>query len=166
MNSTSTKEAIDPQITEQVKVLLYLLQEALEKAKDEVDNSYDLLTKIGEKTPLSRSIEKSIADPLSYLNYSVGSFNKIVKEAVEKLIVDFLRIQKGHLKSVHKADDRNTHLNYFIALKKDNEEERNNIFHFLDVYDKIELSDKYPVIFHFVPENLDLSSEKLKEVVL
>ena len=47
----------------QLKALLYLLQTNLEEFKDDVDASYELL-KIGEKTELSRKLEKKIDNPI------------------------------------------------------------------------------------------------------
>jgi len=45
-------------------------------------------------------------------------------------------------------------LHYSIVLKNDNIENRNKIFDFFDKFDLLDISNKYPVYFQFVPVEL------------
>ena len=54
----------------QLKDILHLLQTNLEEFREEVDSSYELL-KIGERTTLSKKLEKKLNNPVTDL---LGAF--------------------------------------------------------------------------------------------
>ncbi len=137
----------------QLKAIFYLLQTNLEEFKDEVDSSYELL-KLGEKTNLSKHIEDTIEDPL---NSIFGISNEIdiqIKLMIDRIIKSFLNKNAGIIKEAFKTKTLLNDLHYSIVLKEDNISNRSKIFEFLDKFDLLDISKKYPVYFQFVPVEL------------
>jgi hypothetical protein len=141
----------------QLKAILYLLQTNLEEFKDEVDRSYELL-QIGELTQLTKQIEGSLSNPLSNLSQVSANLDQQVKSLVDMYVKSFLRKNKSLLHAAYRSKTNLNELHYSIVLKDDNLASRNQVFAFLDKYDLIEISAKYPVYFQFVPFEL---SEKV-----
>jgi hypothetical protein len=55
-------------------------------------------------------------------------------------------------------------LHYSIVLKDDNIENRNTIFEFLNKYDLLDVSNKYPVYFQFIPIDLAYKINRIEEL--
>jgi len=137
----------------QLRAILYLLQTNLEEFSEEVERSYELL-KLGEKTELSKTIEDSIEDPLSSIfNISVDIDNRI-KNIVDRIVKSYLKHNSAIVQTAYRTNTIKGDLHYSIVLKNDNMVNRNRIFDFFDKYDLLEVSQKYPVYFQFVPVDL------------
>lgn len=134
----------------QLRAILYLLQTNLEEFKDEVDRSYELL-KIGEMTELTKKIEGTLSNPMdSVLNIS-NNIDGQVKQIVDIFVKSFFRKNKETVSATYRSKTSLNDLHYSIVLKKDNMENRNKIFDFFDKYDLLEIANRYPVYFQFIP---------------
>lgn len=137
----------------QLRAILYLLQTNLEEFKDEVDRSYELL-KIGEMTELTKKIEGTLSNPIdSVLNVS-NNIDGQVKQIVDIFVKSFFRKNKATVNSAYRSKTSLNDLHYSIVLKEDNIDNRNKIFDFFDKYDLLEIANKYPVYFQFIPVEL------------
>ena len=137
----------------QLKAILYLLQTNLEEFKDEVDRSYELL-KIGEMTDLTKKIEGTLSNPMdSILNVS-NNIDSQVKQIVDIFVKSFFRKNKAVVTSAFRSKTSLNDLHYSIVLNEDNIDNRNKIFDFYDKYDLLEIANKYPVYFQFIPVEL------------
>jgi hypothetical protein len=143
----------NPGTEEQVKVILYLLQQVVSHFKTDVDNSKELYN-LGAKTQLATSIEESIKDPLKNMLSASKNFDNIIIDFIDKTIIkSFLKRRSDIVDSIHKLNQQEQHLHYMIVLKEDNESNRDSIFDFFDKYDYTEVSKKYPVYFQFVSKD-------------
>lgn len=137
----------------QLRAILYLLQTNLEEFKDEVDRSYELL-KIGEMTELTKKIEGTLSNPMdSVLNVS-NNIDGQVKQIVDIFVKSFFRKNKETVGAAYRSKTSLNDLHYSIVLKEDNIKNRNKIFDFFDKYDLLEIANKYPVYFQFIPVEL------------
>lgn len=137
----------------QLKAILYLLQTNLEEFKDEVDSSYELL-KIGEKTSLSKKIEKSIDNPLEDIFEFSSKIDNQVNYILDRVIRSYLRKNTNLVDKAFKTKDNWNDLHYSIVLKEDNLHNRTKLFTFLDNFDVMDISQKHPIYFQFIPKNL------------
>lgn len=137
----------------QLRAILYLLQTNLEEFKDEVDRSYELL-QIGEMTELTKKIEGTLSNPMdSILNVS-NNIDGQVKQIVDLYVKSFFRKIKETVSNAYRSKTTLNDLHYTIVLKEDNMENRNKVFDFFDKYDLLEIANKYPVYFQFIPVEL------------
>ena len=136
-----------------LKAILYLLQSNLEGFKDEVDRSYSLL-QIGEKTSLTQSIEKLLNNPIEGVFEMSSKIDDQVKYIVDKFVKAYLIENVQIVQSAYRSRTTYNDLHYSIVLKNDDMESRMKVFEFLDKYDSLEIADKYPVYFQFVPIEL------------
>lgn len=155
-----TKEQATTQGVEQgdstvkeIQSILYLLQESLERFKNEADRSYELF-KIGTKTPLTEEIEGFVKNPLKSVIQSSANIDKQVKGLISKLVEQFL-ISKGEIiQNVSLTKNSNNDLYYSVVLKSDTIENRAAIFSFFELYNQLDIYYRYPVFFQFVPVEL------------
>lgn len=140
--------------TGQIKAILYLLQTTIDQVKTDIDSSYELL-RIGEITPLSKMIEDSLSDPISGMFGALYTLDEQVKEIIANLVTKYLKSLKPtvELKAFMRVDNSSS-LYFAIVLKTDNITNRSKVFDFFDSYDRLEISQRYPVSFQFVPSTL------------
>jgi hypothetical protein len=137
----------------QLKAILYLLQTNLEDFKDEVDRSYELL-KIGEKTTLSKEIEHSLDNPIQSIFGLSTTIDVQVRLIIDRIVRAFIKSRAKLVASAYRTLLPTSDLHYCIVLNKDTTANRAKIFEFLDRYDLLDISENYPVIFQFVPQEL------------
>lgn len=152
MAGTNTKLEKDKSI-ERIKAALYLLQEHLEDFKSEVDKSYALL-KIGEVTGIAEEIKQKLDNPIAALLKTSSNIDGQITHIIEVFVKAFFRAHKELLSEVHRSKTSMNQLHYSIFLKNDTTENRSKIFDFLDIYDLMDFSTKYPVYFQFMPIEL------------
>lgn len=153
---SETFQNIDTSSDKQIKSLkaiLYLLQTNLEGFKDEVDRSYELL-KIGEKTDLTKKLEKTLNNPLGHLGEISMNIDEQVKNIIDTFAKSFFKQNQKLISSVYRSKTSLNELHYSIVLKEDNIDNRTQVFEFLNKFDLFDLSSKYPVFFQFVPVEL------------
>lgn len=109
--------------------ILYKLQLDLDEFKDEVDNSYALL-EIGEKTELSKKLEKSLENPIKDVFRFSSEIDNQVSYILDKVIRVHFKNNKLILEKVFKTRESLNDLHYSIVLKEDNTKNR-NIFLFI-----------------------------------
>lgn len=163
LDSTST--ARDSQV-QQLKAILYLLQEHLERLKEEVDSSYELFDKIGTKTKLAEQIEGLMNNPLESVLQSSTNIDQQVKELISKVVQGFFKSKTELLSSVHLTKNANNALYYSIVLKKDTIKNRTSVFEFFEWYNKLDINTRYPIYFQFVPVELIGKVNKISELNL
>lgn len=132
----------------------------------EVDarHSHDLIDS-GALTQLAKTINDYITNPLESM---VGSFKDMHLRLIGffKDIVDkFLSVQKEHIIKAYHIDSTEC-LKYYIILKDDSLETRENFFEFLDHYESLGIDHKLPIQFLFLPKQAIETLESAKEVVL
>jgi len=137
----------------QLKAILYLLQTNLEEFKDEVDSSYELL-KIGEKTSLSKKIEQKMDNPVKDIFEFSSKIDNQVNYILDKVIRGFLKKNSKLVDQAFKTKANQNDLHYSIVLKNDNLDNRNKLFSFLDNFDLMDISQKHPIYFQFIPKKL------------
>ena len=142
----------NPRIKE-IQSILFLLQESLERFKDEADRSYELI-KVGTKTPLAKQIEGYVKDPLKSVLKSSATIDHQVRGLISRLVEQFFISQKEIIQCVFFTKNTNNDLFYSISLKNDTIENRNSIFTFFELYNKLEIYSRYPIFFQFVPIEL------------
>ncbi|HVA99163.1 MAG TPA: hypothetical protein VNG53_09730 [Bacteroidia bacterium] len=145
-----------------ITAILYLLQNYLEKAKDEVDSTY-ALHKIGEKTELANKIEATIANPIENFYNISKSIEENCNALLDTIAIKFFSKHRNVLSKVYKKN-QNGHLHYSIVLKKDNAENRNVIFDFFDTNPVSDVIYKFPIYFQFTSDesiNKNISEVKL-----
>lgn len=150
---TNIKSSVDQKRADQLQAILFLLQTNLEEMKEEVDRSYALL-KVGEKTDLSKKIENTMNNPLNSIFELSINIDDQIKSIIDRSVKNFL---KFHREIIHSSIRTKTYLNdlhYSIALNNDNIENRVKIFEFLNKFELLDISIKYPVYFQFVPVEL------------
>jgi hypothetical protein len=137
-----------------LKAILYLLQERLEEFKREVDRSYELLS-IGELTDLSKQIKESITSgPLSGIIDVSNDIDMKMKQLLDSFVVSFFKYRQDVIDTVLRCENSSHELYYAITLKEDDIDNRNKIFEFYDKYDLLDISNRYPIYFQFVPKEL------------
>lgn len=134
----------------QLKAILYLLQTNLEEFKEEVDRSYELL-KVGERTDLTKHIEGVLTNPVDSVFNASKNIDSQIKHIVDIIVKSFLVRNKELVSVAYRSKTNLNDLHYSIVLKEDNMDNRNKIFDFFDKYDLLELANRYPVYFQFVP---------------
>lgn len=137
----------------QLKALLYLLQTNLEEFKDEVDASYELL-KIGEKTELSKKLEKKIDNPIADLFQFSNKIDIQVSQILSKIIQGYFKKNNSIINQVFKTRESITDLHYSIVLKNDTIDNRVIFFDFLNKLDIDNLNQKHNIYFQFIPSHL------------
>jgi hypothetical protein len=148
---------------QQLKHILYLLQSNLEEFKEEVDRSCALL-QIGEKTEFARSIEKRLSDPLGEFSDISDKIDQEVKGIIKSMVKNFFNRNNALLDKVFVSKTSLNHLHYSIILKEDNIDNRNAIFEFLNRYDLLDMANKYPVYFQFIPTELAHKINSIEEL--
>ncbi len=142
----------------QLKAILYLLQTDIEEFKDEVDASYALLN-IGEKTPLSKKLEKTLENPVEDIFQFYSKIDSQVNQILDKIIRGYFKKNYLALEKVYKTSESPNDLHYSIVLREDNIENRDIFFDFLNKIDLANISQKHNVSFQFIPSKL---VEKIK----
>ncbi|MGM0582474.1 MAG: hypothetical protein ACQETL_17480 [Bacteroidota bacterium] len=137
----------------QLKAILYLLQTNLEDFKDEVDSSYELL-KVGERTALSKKIEQKIDNPINDIFEFSSKIDLQVNQIIDKVIRSFFKKNAKIIDRAFKTKESLNDLHYSIILKDDNLDNRTKLFSFLDNFDLMDISQKHPVYFQFIPKKL------------
>lgn len=139
--------------TKQLQAILYLLQTHLEDLKKEVDRSYELL-KIGELTDLSKKIENTLNSPFGNILEISKDIDDKVKQVLNSFVSSFFKYRHDLIQAVFKSKTPLDELYYSIVLREDNLENRNKIFEFYNKFDLLDISNRYPVYFQFVPKEL------------
>lgn len=134
----------------ELKAILFLLQTNVEKYWEEIDSSYELL-KVGQMTDLTKKIDETLSNPLSILTEASNDLDFQVKRIVDFYVKKFFSQNKGYLTTAFRSLTPQNELHYSLVLKEDNIENRNKIFEFLEHYDLMDIANKYPVYFQFVP---------------
>lgn len=150
LQSTVAKQ--DPKVG-QLKAILFLLQTNLEEFKGDVDRSYSLL-QIGEKTPLLKSIENTLDNPMRAIFEMSSSIDDKVKSIIDRFVRFFLIEKRSLIRAAYNSKNSSNNLHYSIVLKDDVIENRNLILDFFDNFHEMEISERYPVYFQFIPIEL------------
>lgn len=165
--ATVAKPTIDLGVKERLHKFFYLLQDDLEKFKNEVEKSYELF-KVGEKTALTEAIEDHVKNPTKGFFANANEVTKVAMSVINGWVTIHFKKNSDILsKAVHYQKNADGGLYYYVALKKDTSENRRRILEFFDRYDVTGLSFRYPVFIQFVPKDLIAKiNVDLKEITL
>jgi hypothetical protein len=83
--------------------------------------------------------------------------------AIKRMVRTFFVNNKSLIAKVLISYNTLNNLHYSIVLKDDNIENRSTIFEFLNRYDLLDLSNKYPVYFQFIPIELAHKINRIEE---
>jgi hypothetical protein len=125
------------------------------------------MLKLGAKTSAIQNIEQWFTNPIDGLLNIQKNAEDSLRKVVEQLVGIFLKssIENGSIKSAFLISQTNNSLSYGIVLHKDTFENRNEIFKFLSLYYTFELSERIPVRFQFVPDELKSAFKKAEYIV-
>jgi hypothetical protein len=137
----------------EIQSILYLLQESIERLKNEADRSYALF-EVGTKTPLTKKIEDFVKNPLKGIIESSSTIDIQVKSLISRLVEQFFISKNDILRNVFLTKNPTNDLHYSIVLKNDTIENRASIFLFFELYNQLDMYYRYPIFFQFVPEGL------------
>ncbi len=105
-------------------------------------------------TDLTKKIEDTLSNPMSATYNASNNIDNQVKQIVDIFVKSFFRQNKSIVNSAYRSKTSLNDLHYSIVLKEDNIENRNRIFDFFDKYDLLEIANRYPVYFQFIPPGL------------
>ncbi len=109
-------------------------------------------------------IDEAIANPLSASYKGLLFFEESIRLQLSETVVAFL---KKHQRLIKKKFQTNPNfLNYYIVLKKDTINNRGKLFAFLAKYQQTAISNKFPILFQFVPENFESDFNSYHEISL
>ena len=77
-----------------------------------------------------------------------------VNYILDKVIRGFLKKNSKLVDQAFKTKANQNDLHYSIVLKNDNLDNRNKLFSFLDNFDLMDISQKHPIYFQFIPKKL------------
>jgi hypothetical protein len=83
---------------------------------------------------------------------------------VKSMAKNFFNCNKPLIEKVLLSNTSLNHLHYSIVLKDDNIDNRNTIFDFLNRYDLLDMGNKYPVYFQFIPTELAHKINSIEEI--
>ena len=146
-----------------IKGRLFILQQALEDLKNDVDRSY-ALHDLGEKTEIVKQIENMLDNPLNSIFEMTEEFDNFINSIVSTLIYGFLKSKKDLIKSIYSERTNSNDLFYAIVLNNDNLENRSAILRFYDFFYSLDISRKYPINIQFVPSSLENKFSKFKQI--
>lgn len=136
-----------------LKGILYKLQLDLEEFRHEVDNSYALL-EIGEKTALSKKLEKSMENPIKDIFKFSNKIDNQVSYILDKVIRSYFKSNNSILDKVFKTREGLNDLHYSIILKEDSIKNRDIFFSLLNQLDLTDIPQKDKIFFQFIPLQL------------
>ena len=148
----------------QITGILMALEAIIEEASNQISDSL-ALHDIGKETEITKIIRESIENPIS----NIANSNKILASAIEQLkinlVTSFARNKKENLNFVaYSVEDYCTH--FFIGLKEDSFETRDYFYTLLNKYEKYNISETHPLIFHFVSSDMLESVNDLQNIPL
>lgn len=152
MQSSPSNIASDKKIKD-LGNILSLLQSALEGFTEDVTVSNQFLP-MGIMTDLSQQIQNVMDNPLQSIVNTATQIDLQIKEMLNKSVVSFLKSKNDKIISVLRSETTHGDLFYSIVLKEDNINNREEMFDFLDQYDLLNISTKYPILFQFMPIEL------------
>lgn len=158
------KTSVDQKV-DQIKAILYLLQTHTEEFKAEIDKAYALL-KVGEKTDLSNKIEKIMDDPFSNIFEISSGVDNQAKELIDRLAKSFFNFNNEIIRYAYRTRTFFNDLHYSVVLKEDNIVNREKMFEFFEKYDLLEIADRFPVYFQFVPLELMSKIPSSEEIIV
>lgn len=136
-----------------LKGILYKLQLDLEEFRHEVDNSYARL-EIGEKTALSKKLEKSMENPIKDIFKFSNKIDNQVSYILDKVIRSYFKSNNSILDKVFKTREGLNDLHYSIILKEDSIKNRDIFFSLLNQLDLTDIPQKDKIFFQFIPSQL------------
>jgi hypothetical protein len=137
---------------ERTDTLTQRVQSILKRMRNEVDHTRQLHSQ-GINNFLASSLEDLYTNPLSaFLDMHNSSlFN--IKKMVSQLTIGFLTTQKANIIKAFQVDQKNK-LVYYVVLKEDKSEIREEFFEFLSVLDEFGIMENIPVMIKFLPERV------------
>jgi hypothetical protein len=149
---------------EAIKGLLYFLQQELAKRMEDVPKEF---TQLNEEDPSdwTKQSATGIQNPLELM---LGVSDKIevpIKEMVRSIILRFFKNNSDIIESIFKNKETEQEHYYFIILKQDTDAYRTIFFDFISHLTSVDITQKYPVCFQFVPREYKPKIMHLQEVV-
>lgn len=87
-----------------------------------------------------------------------------MKDVIKSMAKNFFDRNQSLIEKILISNTSLNHLHYSIILKDDNIENRNAIFEFLNRYDLLDINNKYPVYFQFIPTELAHKINSIEEI--
>jgi hypothetical protein len=159
-----TQAIKSPTSQEKIDAFLKVLDVTLREMQHEVNTSM-VLNEQGISNDFITQIKKVIdADPLQNLFEVSNNLDSSIKEILNGIATQFFKSKRNDIASVYRSLTTNNDLHYSIILATDSTEKRLELFDFLNSYEMLELAEKFPLYFQFVParfENKIINSEKV-----
>lgn len=113
---------------------------------------------------LALEMKDRLVNPLKYAIEAYSSSEKNVLAHLDAFVVKYLTLLSDLIAGVWKTDKDGNTLEYVIALKEYNLENRSVFNEFLDVYEHTGLDSKIPIVFHYIPQNLISGLKSVTEI--
>ncbi len=137
----------------------------LTELKKEATGSSELL-EMGVKDGLAQKLEEIRQQPLESLFEIYAKVERDIAYFIHQVAFAFLQKEKERMAQVFQHDAQGGALQFSVVLKEDANENRDVFYDFLDDYSQFSFSERFPIIFHFVPENLVPELATAKELKL
>lgn len=141
---------------DQLKELVSHYSDFLSGEKNNAEIGGQMLD-MGSKTELVQKLEGFLLNPWKFAIAQKQNADDNLFSMVDDFILFFLNQYKEiHLiKSAFRKINRSNNLFYGIVLNDDNFENRERVFHFLNFYTTLDLSERVPVYFQIIPPHLE-----------
>lgn len=96
---------------------------------------------------------------------NANNVTSITLESIDGIVRTFIETNKSLLASAYKMRDRGTEQHYALALKEDNEENRDIFLDFMLDYNDTREGKMFPISFHFVRAELIRKAGGLEPII-
>lgn len=131
-----------------------MVKEALQFLIEEAGFSRVMLESgvLSEFAKFMKKILPDSDDPFSSIVKFTSAFDSEVSSVLERGVVKFLSSKRKLVKEAWRSNIDSHNLHYCIVLKNDSIKAENEVDDFVDNYEALDISKKYPIQFFFVPE--------------
>lgn len=163
---TKVKTKVEEDLQGKIKGMFFLIQDAVEKLSSELDRSYQLY-KIGEKTEISKKLEKIVTDePGKMESDLIEKLLKTLNILGKKVVVDGFIKSSNLIESAYILSENENRILYGVVPKDESEEElRSKISEFYLETSTWEMFKHTEPLFQVIPNNL-IDKIKFKSTII
>lgn len=152
---TNISQAVTP-LDDQLKELVSRYTDFISDEKINAEIGGQMLN-VGSKTALVQQLETFLVNPWKFAIAQKENADDNLFSMVDNFIRIFIAKSKeiNLIKSAFIKINRSSNIFYGIVLNEDSFENRERVFHFLNFYTTLDLSEKVPVYFQIIPPHLE-----------
>ncbi|MCK5134858.1 MAG: hypothetical protein KAR19_03660 [Bacteroidales bacterium] len=145
----------------QIEQALSMLTQVFEGMATDAGTS-EILYKMGLEDTLSRIVKQMIENPVEELYAGIRKMNNEFS-GLQKIIINqfiLLSIKNSSLSAAYLEKNDNNPLTYHLCLKENSLPNRGKIRKMLGAYNDNEMAEQFPVILHFIDEQMHSELKK------